>query len=273
MAPVYAQAGLGFTARRLLMPAGVFETTGANSHTISLHVGAPIHANCLRGGRLRRTLQSPGDIEIIPAGEPGRWEDEAPAEIISMKIEPSFLDSIASGMGLDPRRVELAPQTKVRDSQIVHIGRALEAALADPKPEKSLLIDSLGVALGARLIQLYSSSRAQRPPNMLSRRQMQAVVDFIEANLASPLRLDDLARVAEMGMSNFKTLFKNTSGVSAHQYVISRRIERAAALIRQGGLPLSQIALDAGFSHQSHLARAMRKALGVTPGSLSRTLL
>jgi AraC family transcriptional regulator len=47
-------------------------------------------------------------------------------------------------------------------------------------------------------------------------------------------------------------------------------VERAAQLIKEGDTPLSQVALEAGFSHQSHLARSMRKTLGVTPGKLAR---
>ena len=41
------------------------------------------------------------------------------------------------------------------------------------------------------------------------------------------------------------------------------------ALIQAGALPLSQVALEAGFAHQSHLARAMRRTLGVTPKALA----
>jgi AraC family transcriptional regulator len=70
--------------------------------------------------------------------------------------------------------------------------------------------------------------------------------------------------------SHFKTLFKRSTGLPVHEYVIQRRVERAKALLLRGELPASQVALEAGFAHQSHMARSMRRVLGVTPSSISR---
>ena len=54
-----------------------------------------------------------------------------------------------------------------------------------------------------------------------------------------------------------------------HQYVTDRRLERAASLITQG-VPIAQVALDCGFSSQSHLTSTMHGRKGVTPASLVR---
>jgi len=53
-----------------------------------------------------------------------------------------------------------------------------------------------------------------------------------------------------------------------HAYVVERRVERARGLIAAGELPLAEIALAAGFVHQSHMARWMRRLLGTTPAQL-----
>jgi AraC family transcriptional regulator len=63
-------------------------------------------------------------------------------------------------------------------------------------------------------------------------------------------------------------LFKRSVGVPIHEYVIQRRVERARVLLVQSELPASQVALEAGFAHQSHMARSMRKQLGYTPSSV-----
>ncbi|MNN49789.1 Helix-turn-helix domain protein [compost metagenome] len=55
-----------------------------------------------------------------------------------------------------------------------------------------------------------------------------------------------------------------------HEYVIRRRVERARTLLLQRELPASQVALEAGFSHQSRMARCMRRILGATPRQLVR---
>lgn len=73
-----------------------------------------------------------------------------------------------------------------------------------------------------------------------------------------------------LSASHFKTVFKRSTGVTAHEYVIRRRVERAKLLLRRGDLAASAIALDAGFAHQGHMARWMRRILGVTPAAIAR---
>ncbi len=97
------------------------------------------------------------------------------------------------------------------------------------------------------------------------------VLTFMDDNLGRDLRLQELAAVSGLGISRFKTLFREATGVSAYQYVIRRRVERAAELLRTGNLPITRIALDTGFCHQSHLAAHMRRRLGVTPSALRKS--
>jgi AraC family transcriptional regulator len=54
-----------------------------------------------------------------------------------------------------------------------------------------------------------------------------------------------------------------------HEYVMRRRVERARALLVAAAMPAGQVALAAGFAHQSHMARWMRRVLGVTPRAMS----
>jgi AraC family transcriptional regulator len=100
--------------------------------------------------------------------------------------------------------------------------------------------------------------------------QQRRLAEFIEENIASELNLPILAALTGYGLSRFKTLFKNTFGSAPHAYVLQRRVEHARRLIETGALPLSQIALEAGFSHQSHMASALRRSLGMSPGELRR---
>ena len=73
-----------------------------------------------------------------------------------------------------------------------------------------------------------------------------------------------------MSASHLKTVFREATGLPVHQYVLRRRVERAQALLREGKLPINEIALATGFAHQSHLARHMRRLLGVTPAEVKR---
>jgi AraC family transcriptional regulator len=74
--------------------------------------------------------------------------------------------------------------------------------------------------------------------------------------------------VADLSVSHLKVLFRHSVGLPVHEYVVRRRVERARTLLLAGKLSLSQVALASGFAHQSHLARQMRRVLGVTPAAI-----
>ncbi|MBA2673651.1 AraC family transcriptional regulator, partial [Ramlibacter sp.] len=104
----------------------------------------------------------------------------------------------------------------------------------------------------------------------LSPRQLRRVREHVDAHLAENLSLELLAGVAGLSPSHFKTLFKRSVGVPAYEYVIRQRVQRARALLLRRDLPASQVALEAGFAHQSHMARCMKRVLGLTPSALLR---
>ena len=80
----------------------------------------------------------------------------------------------------------------------------------------------------------------------------------------------ELAGVAGVGTSTFKVLFKQSFGVSVHQYVIKRRVEHAMNLLSSGRVKLNDIAQKAGFVDQSHMGRCFRRLIGMTPGAVAR---
>ena len=59
-------------------------------------------------------------------------------------------------------------------------------------------------------------------------------------------------------------------GLPPHQFVIQRRVRRAADMLAQGSTALSEVAQLSGFADQSHMARCMRRILGITPSVLAR---
>ena len=59
--------------------------------------------------------------------------------------------------------------------------------------------------------------------------------------------------------------------VTIYRYILRRRVEHARQLLLQGDRKLSDVALEAGFAHQSHLAKWMRRELGRSPSELRRS--
>ncbi|MGH2585125.1 MAG: helix-turn-helix domain-containing protein [Dehalococcoidia bacterium] len=218
--------------------------------------------------RSSRFLYAPGDIDIFPAGLSDTWEQEATSTALIVGLSPSLLRRAAEDMGLDPDRAGLEERHHFRDPQIEHIAWALDAERRAGNPGGLLYAESLGTALAVHLLGGYTA--ALRLRGGLSKTQLRRVTAYIEEHLDQDLSLARLAGVAGVSASHLKTLFRRSTGLPVHEYIVQRRVECAKELLVRGELPASQVALEAGFAHQSHMARCMRRVLGVTPASVAR---
>jgi AraC family transcriptional regulator len=253
-------------------PGGIVAMPPLRDHLISIHVGAPVRVACRYAGRAHQRLQAHGDIDIVPAGVSGVWEDETAATALNLRIPPALLNTAAESLGLPADRVVVAPQYQLRDPQIEHIGWALKAELEAGFRGGRLYAESLGLALATRLLHLGApSSTPTIKRHTLADWQQRRVVEYIEAHLDRDLSLGQLAGIAGVSPSHFKALFRQSLGLPVHQYVVRRRVDRARALLLESQLSLCEIALEAGFAHQSHMARWMRRLLDVTPTDLIRS--
>ena len=106
----------------------------------------------------------------------------------------------------------------------------------------------------------------------LSPRTLQRVCAYIECHLDRGIRLGDLAKVAGLSRYHFARAFKQSQGTPPHDYLVQRRLKRTQKLLAETDLPLSEIALAAGFSDQSHCARRFRERFGVSPRSYRRAM-
>ena len=250
--------------------AGSTKVSAALTHRLGIHHGPSVNAACRCDGVVERRVQSHGDADFVPAGLDGEWEDDADCTILTLSLSPALLRQAAEESDINPDRVILAPRFQLRDPGIEHIAWALKAELEATVFADRLYVDSLAMALAARLANLQADRPGALRPlkQMLSPRQKRRLLDFIEANLDQSLSLDDLAGVAGVGVSQLKALFPQSLGLPVHQYVMRRRVERAKTLLLSGQAPISEVALAAGFSHQSHMAQWMKRILGVTPRAL-----
>jgi AraC family transcriptional regulator len=162
----------------------------------------------------------------------------------------------------------------VRDSQLENIGWVLKEEMECGCPCGPAYIDSLAMAVATRLICCHSSRpvKFRRPNKRLSDRRLRQVFVYVEDNLSGNISLSDLASVVGLSVSHFKILFREAVGLSPHQYVIRRRLERAKDLLGEGELSIGQIAIETGFANQSHLGRHMHRMLGFSPRVLRSML-
>jgi AraC family transcriptional regulator len=235
-----------------------------------MNMGMPVTSIHRRDGVTHRGLQTPGHIDIIPLGVPTEWEEGGPSTSLLVHLMPTLLESTANAMGLSTSALSIEPQLQIRDPKLEHICWALKAELESGDPCERLYAEGLGTAIAAQLLRRYSRTAEAMPKNGLTRRQLRTTIDFINSHRASDLSLVEIAAVAGMSASYLKTLFRRSTGLPVHQYVMRQRVERAVNLISRGRLRLSAAALQAGFADQSHMARCMRRIMGVTPTEIVR---
>jgi AraC family transcriptional regulator len=112
------------------------------------------------------------------------------------------------------------------------------------------------------------SAEADRPVYV---ERVNAVIDHIETHLGDELTLDELAAVAHFSPFHFHRIFAVMTGETLGQFIGRLRMERAATrLVQQRSRPVTDIALDCGFSSPSAFSRAFRETFGTTPSAWRR---
>ncbi|WP_353189876.1 AraC family transcriptional regulator [Pandoraea pnomenusa] len=260
----------GFGAEMFRVAAGLHSIPGIGHHRVGVHVGKPVKALCRCGGPRAARIQSHVDADIIPAGMPGEWSDDADCTILSITFADDFVRRTYDQLGLPPSRAQIQPRFQFRDARFQHLAWAMLAELEAEEASDPLYAESLGTAMLVRLASATEPFDNKR--RTLSARAAARVVDYIESHLDARLSLSELAALVDLSVPHFKVLFRETMAMPVHRYVVLRRLERAKTLLLRGELSASQIALDVGFAHQSHMASWMKRELGVTPREMLRAI-
>ncbi|MBX3226556.1 MAG: AraC family transcriptional regulator [Labilithrix sp.] len=90
-------------------------------------------------------------------------------------------------------------------------------------------------------------------------------IDHVTRNLAEPLKLEEVAKVACFSPYHFHRVFRAVVGETLHDFVKRVRLERALHLVAHGEGSLTEIALACGFGSSSDFSRSFRKRFGVSP--------
>ena len=269
MAHAKATSGVAFQLRR--DPRGVLEVPGLESILVSVHLGPAAQISCRRGGKGFRGRAVHGDIDIIPASTPARWEMHDGNDMALLLILPTlFLRAVARDAGLNDKGIEIVNRFQIRDATLENLGWSIKHELEAGCPSGRLYLDGLAISFASRLLTQHSSHakmEKQTTPHLAGHRLKQ-VLSFIEEEIGSDLSLEAIAGVAGVGPSHLQTMFRNALGLSVHQYVIHRRVERAKVLLCEEEMTVVQIAQALGFSDQSHLARQMRRVLNASPSAI-----
>lgn len=160
------------------------------------------------------------------------------------------------------------------DPLVQHIGLAIAEELQAEHSAGRIVLDSLALALAARMLQHYTRQNPKKlsgsfidgkAAGALDHVRLNRVLEFMYQNLGTDIALDELASVACLSVYHFARAFKLATGSSPFQYFTDLRVARAKALLADLNFTVEDVAFLTGFSSGTNFARAFKKSVGISP--------
>jgi AraC family transcriptional regulator len=246
------------------------ELPALSNHWLKFPLGQPGRLTQKSDDHLYESTVQKGDSLFVPAGQPSYWrcpESETSQAELHIHLQPELVGQVAEASKINIEQFTLVNRFGQQDLQLHQVAMLLLAEMQSGGIMGRLYVESLTQVLVIHLLRHYSAfTRTITSQNRsLTRTQLQQAIDYIQTHLNRDLSLAELASVISISPTYFASLFKQAMGISPHQYVIQQRVERAKLMLLRTDLAIADIALQVGFSSQSHLTQQFKRATGLTP--------
>ena len=225
-------------------------------------------------GRWSRETLSPGAASFLTRAQAAHWTWQEDIEVTHVYLSADLMTQVASEIyGRDIEEVELEDVLRTQDPVVTNAMGALAVETQSECLGGALYVDAVSRGLIIHLLRNYAivRMRVSDAKGALSRVQQRLITDFIDQHLSKPLDLAQLAAVLGMTPCLFARSFKASFGIPPYSFVMQRRLEKAAELLKKPDLPIKMIAVDCGFSDQAHLTRLFRRKFGAPPSQYRLT--
>lgn len=222
----------------------------------------------LDGEWIHDTL-GPGDVSLLTRAADSHWVWPSDIEVVHIYLTQHELAETCRQMyERDVQDVELCDEVKADDPAIHRTAMLIAQEAAQGGAGSTLLVDSLSCQLSVYILRKHAHVlfREAGGRDGLTFHQERVVRDYVDVHLSERISLEDLAGSVALSRFHFARRFRQSTGTSPHEYVLQRRVARAATLLTRTAAPLLEIAARCGFADQSHLTRVFKKHTGTTPG-------
>lgn len=191
-----------------------------------------------------------------------------PFDVLRFYISRASLDEIAYREGLGQATNLVSSTLGMHDNTMHGLAMALLDRIELEHERSTLYVDHIALAFCTHVTEAYGHSHGpdKAVPGQLSPWQLRRTIDFIAAHLDGDPTIAQLAEQCGLSSGYFARAFRRTTGVTPHQWLIRKRIERAQELLLRGRIELAEVAIVCGFVDQSHLTRVFAKFTGISPG-------
>ncbi|MEW5561161.1 AraC family transcriptional regulator [Enterobacter asburiae] len=245
-------------------------TVQSDHHTLSLYV-ADGYESYHKTPHGWKNGGGPDRFCLMPKESESSWDIRDDLSFVHLYCTDEHLRATGEKIwDKSPASFRLDEKTFAQDDKITALYRHFLLDCDWQQQANHLALSSATTLLLTHLIQHYTNVQWQLPKvtGGLAPFVLRNVLALIEARLAEPLTLADLAQEAKLSEYHFARMFSLSMNMAPHQYVMQRRMARAQELVRHTSLPLTDIALACGFSSASHFSNRFKSALGMTPSQL-----
>lgn len=237
-------------------------------HYLTMHLGGPKRVVRRGEGNLQSVELDSGALSIVPSGAAFEWHTLGPIEFAHIYLPPGGLKRVGlEELDRDGRSISLEDRLGMRDPLLQTLFLEILGELMGRGNGSRLYTETLLHSLQLRLIKSYANA----PPARVRERhsiaplRLRRVLEYMEANLAEDVALADLASAAGASPFHFSRSFTTAMGMPPYRYLLTRRIERAKALLAAGDGSMGDVARQCGFNSGAQFSRMFKRVTGTSP--------
>jgi AraC family transcriptional regulator len=191
---------------------------------------------------------------------------------LSVGISDAALAAACDGTRGD---VELRRVESLVDARVGALVAAVNAERVAGFPSGRLFLDSVEQALAVALVNGYALRHrsVQTYRGGLGSGRLRKIKEFVGAKMDDDLTLCEMAQSVDLSSAHFSRMFRKSTGVTPHQFVLRQRVERAKEMLRSADARVMDVAVACGFKTQQHFAQIFRRACGNSPTEYRREFL
>jgi AraC family transcriptional regulator len=248
----------------------VATTNGVDYHTICLSLRSTSIELEMEGRSVHSGSVALGMVQVCAPTASVNALLRDPCDFLHFRVATSFLAARCDELDTRPWHDDRLTGFRgfKNDAMIIKLTQALLTAQAATKGLHVGYVDSIGSAIVTRLVTTPGDGLApaeSRRACGLAKWRLKRAVDYINAHLAAPIHLDDMAAAAGLSRMHFAAQFRAATGLRPREYLLRRRIDQSKTLLANDELPLVDIALSVGFCNQAHFSSVFGRFVGQTP--------
>lgn len=200
-----------------------------------------------------------------------RADFDGPMDFLLVEISHDYFERVADSRWAS-RLHSLECVTGLKDKVFSGLASAVLPLIDQPRDSSPLFIDQMGLTMATYLLEQYGGAIAAptRRSRTLSRQHEARAKEMLNARLDGDISIGAVADACGLSRGYFIRAFRETTGLTPHQWLMKQRVELARGLLANTRQPLADIATTCGFSDQSHFTRVFTQSAGMPPGTWRR---